>query len=157
MAEVKASIELDKLTFYNRDLYQELQDQKPNFELLFEKNIPFSKENYSMSSVSSPRKSVKTARKNKNPKPSLLFDYEGPTIKSEQKVKIHNFRDGKRRILKKRRKTKKESLNDLLDLIKPQGMKKGKKKKRIIKKKRRNKLNSLEGELGICIFLSFKA
>lgn len=40
MAELKASVDLDKLDVFNKDLFRELQDKKPTYRLLFEKNIP---------------------------------------------------------------------------------------------------------------------
>lgn len=39
-AEMRASVELDKLKWFNKNLFQELKDQNPSFEILFEKNLP---------------------------------------------------------------------------------------------------------------------
>lgn len=46
-AEVRDSVELDKLNLINRDLYKEVMKQNPSFELLFEKNLPSSAYDFS--------------------------------------------------------------------------------------------------------------
>jgi hypothetical protein len=48
MAEVRGSMELDKINLLNRDLYKEVINQNPAFELLFEKNLPPSAREFSV-------------------------------------------------------------------------------------------------------------
>ena len=74
MADVKASVELEKLQLYNKDLYTDLKNQDNPFELLFEKNIPEPSQHFtsrsSFSSIQMSKRGSKTQRGKVN---SLLF------------------------------------------------------------------------------------
>jgi hypothetical protein len=66
MADVKASVELEKLQLYNKDLYTDLKNQDNPFELLFEKNIPEPSQYFtsrsSLSSIQMSKRGSKTQR-----------------------------------------------------------------------------------------------
>lgn len=60
-ATVKASVELDKLSLFYKNEYQQLVDQNPSFEIMFEKNIPKSAmKGLNIDELSSHSKSLQT-------------------------------------------------------------------------------------------------
>jgi hypothetical protein len=72
-AEVKQSMELDKLSLINRDMYKEVLDQNNTFELLFEKNLPpTARELIETQSSGSKRKEKGRGRKTHRPEKVIL-------------------------------------------------------------------------------------
>ncbi|CAI2369242.1 unnamed protein product [Moneuplotes crassus] len=146
MAELKASIELEKAELLYKDKYQELLDQKPSFELLFERNIKFDRiQGSKIDNIPSSNRPLNTHANVKSKKDDLLFEYTGPTIRKDQRVKMHDFRS------KIKSQLKKTLITDLYNISDSpmQKVLKKKKKRKMKKKKKRTKFSKLGDDTAI--------